>query len=896
MITCPNCNTQNRDGARFCTQCAAPLGAPPTGLLPPNTMLHGRYLLLRKVAQGGMSALYQAANVNQPGTLWAVKEMSEAGLSPAERPQALADFQREANLLLNLRHPNLPLAVDLFEEAGKHFLVMAFVEGETLQERLDRASGPLPVNDVLRWAEQLCDVLAYLHAQRPPIIYRDLKPANVMIDRHSAVRLIDFGIARFHKPGQATDTTKVGTEGYASPEHYGQGQTEARSDLYTLGATLYHLLTGGVPPSAIERLLPPPAGVPLAPPTQLNSAIPSHVEAAILCALELRPDARYGQPGRPESVMVEMKAALAGKAAARPQTKPCPHCGKPNLMASLACFACGYDFQAGRAPVTPTLSPSPVPASTARLTPYTLSTGHVAATPADLPAVCDADWKRAVEHFAKGYVADWLRDGVDRLRAVHRHGPADDLEQIADRARAIVQRIRQGGAIARNAGLEEFLESLGAAPPVMRVTPKKLDFGAVGQGETVQATLTLHNKGRGYLSGTVRCRAPWLSASPERFDAPAGGSARVAVIVDSQVLQPGDVAQAGALVVDSNGGRAVLDVQGRVLSPRLEVKPAQVDMGAIDLARPGATKSAELRVRNAGAGVLTGQVTVGADWLTAKPAAFRCRTGEMQRVRLSTTRLRTGDLCQNVRLTSNAGAVKVPVLLQARFSPEPEMVHIRAGEFWIGSEKPRHRAYLSEYWIGKYPVANAQYATFVNVTGHKPPKHWKKGCPPQGKENHPVVYVNWHDAAAYCRWLTQVTGRPYRLPTEAEWEKAARGTDERKYPWGNRWDSRKCNAWKWLGKKSTTPVGAYSPAGDSPYGCADMAGNVWEWVADWYESDYYGRSPSRNPTGPPSGKSRGLRGGSWGSVPYYVRSAYRLRYRPVVTYNVVGFRCARGSK
>jgi len=277
LRSCPNCGQPVRAQAHFCSNCGLTLAGslpvvapPPTGLLPPNTLLHGRYLLLRKVAQGGMSAVYQAVDVNQPGTLWAVKEMSEAGLSLAERPRALADFQREANLLLNLRHPNLPHAIDLFEEEGKHFLVLAFIDGDTLQDRLDQAGGPLPVADVLRWAGQLCDVLAYLHGQRPPIIYRDLKPANVMVVRSGLAQLIDFGIARFHKPGQTTDTTRVGTQGYASPEHYGQGQTEARSDLYTLGALLYHLLTGQIPPSAIERLLPPPVGVPLAPPAQLN--------------------------------------------------------------------------------------------------------------------------------------------------------------------------------------------------------------------------------------------------------------------------------------------------------------------------------------------------------------------------------------------------------------------------------------------------------------------------------------------------------------------------------------------------------------------------------------------------------------------------------------------------
>lgn len=132
--------------------------------------------------------------------------------------------------------------------------------------------------------------------------------------------------------------------------------------------------------------------------------------------------------------------------------------------------------------------------------------------------------------------------------------------------------------------------------------------------------------------------------------------------------------------------------------------------------------------------------------------------------------------------------------------------------------------------IGKTPVTNAQYAAFVEATKRKVPKHWKRLLRqdriPSGKENHPVVNVSWYDAVAFCRWLSQETGQPFRLPTEAEWEKAARGADGRIYPWG---DEQLTNELCYLGS-GTTPVGRYSPQGDSPYGCADMAGNVWEWT------------------------------------------------------------------
>jgi serine/threonine-protein kinase len=214
----------------------------------------------------------------------------------------------------------------------------------------------------------------------------------------------------------------------------------------------------------------------------------------------------------------------------------------------------------------------------------------------------------------------------------------------------------------------------------------------------------------------------------------------------------------------------------------------------------------------------------------------------------------------------------------------------------LTSEKPQRPIYLTVYWIGKYPVTNVQYTAFIEATERRPPEHWHGDRPPKGEENHPVVNVSWWDAAAYCRWLAEVTGEPYRLPTEAQWEKAARGTDGRIYPWGNEWDESKCNAKRKRGhrlKRGTTPVGAYSPAGDSPYGCADMAGNVMEWVSDWYKEDYYAISSiSENPYGPASGAVKVLRGGSWSDGPAGVRAANRIYSSRKLTSPEIGFRCA----
>jgi len=227
----------------------------------------------------------------------------------------------------------------------------------------------------------------------------------------------------------------------------------------------------------------------------------------------------------------------------------------------------------------------------------------------------------------------------------------------------------------------------------------------------------------------------------------------------------------------------------------------------------------------------------------------------------------------------------------------PETVKVPAGEFIMGSpageghknERPQHEVYVDAFAIGKYPVTNEQYAVFVQDTGWRPPYHWEKGKMPENKAKHPVVNVSWLDAVVYCRWISKKTGREWRLPTEAEWEKAARGSDGRIYPWGNEPpDKTRCNYN--MNIKDTTPVGHY-PAGASPYGALDMTGNVWEWVADWYDRNYYAVSPARNPTGPERGHGRVLRGGSWRSDVNGVRTALRGGIHPDNRFDDVGFRC-----
>lgn len=224
---------------------------------------------------------------------------------------------------------------------------------------------------------------------------------------------------------------------------------------------------------------------------------------------------------------------------------------------------------------------------------------------------------------------------------------------------------------------------------------------------------------------------------------------------------------------------------------------------------------------------------------------------------------------------------------------DTRMILIPAGEFIVGStlregyndERPPVTVDLDAYYIDRCEVTNAQFRLFMEASGHRAPVYWD-----DENYNHPeqpVVGVTWHDAAAYAKWAGK------RLPTEAEWEKAARGTDGRMYPWGNEWDSLKCNSNICAdGNQFTAPVASFR-GGASPYGVMDMAGNVWEWCADWYGSNY-SRSPRKNPRGADFSGERVLRGGSWCTTDHsYLRCANRNWFSPDFGFGDAGFRCAR---
>jgi serine/threonine-protein kinase len=263
-----------------------------------GTVLRDRYKIVDLIGQGGMGAVYQADDLRLGGRVCAVKEVLPELISvPGMESQAHDQFYREASTLARLDHPNLPKVSDYFGHDGREYLVMDFVPGSDLRQILEEARRRetfLEEATVLAWADQLCDALSYLHTQEPPVLHRDIKPSNIKLTPRGVVKLVDFGLVKLLQPDENRTVTVVqgrGTIAYTPLEQYGgdTGHTDVRSDIFSLGATLYHLLTGQPPADAKQRFLKPGS---LTPPRDANPRLSPQTERAILSAMAQHPDDR----------------------------------------------------------------------------------------------------------------------------------------------------------------------------------------------------------------------------------------------------------------------------------------------------------------------------------------------------------------------------------------------------------------------------------------------------------------------------------------------------------------------------------------------------------------------------------------------------------------------------
>lgn len=466
-----------------------------------------------------MGAVYQARDLKRQ-SICAIKEMSLSMVPPEDQQQAIQNFKIEAKMLWGLNHPNLPAFTGFFSQGQRYFLVMEYIDGLTLEELLERNRAPFSERRVLGWARQLCDVLEYLHGQNPPIIFRDLKPGNVMLTRDGRIKLVDFGIARFFRPTSSQDTQLLGTPGFAPPEQYGRAQTDERSDIYSLAITLFQLLTNTLSET----------GFGLRDVRSVNPNISPTVARALEKAASLEPSDRYRS-------IADFRRALLGVGTFMFESGETASSAR-----ELAELCMHYPEEAAD---------------------Y-LAAGEIESW---LKEIGDQDLARLVRQL-RTQIAD-PRQGIERfveevvgqVAPLH-HVPATTVQPSrkgGSRAGvAVSQPASRGSRGSRNGMFVRKPSSL------VQVSPSVLDFGAVYTGDISTPLIITITGGQGVnISGGVYSNEPWIVLDQSRFDVV---QSQINVHIDSTQLSEEGHYNGTILVAPDTNGTAQ-----RIISVAVEV-------------------------------------------------------------------------------------------------------------------------------------------------------------------------------------------------------------------------------------------------------------------------------------------------------------------------------------
>ncbi len=554
-------------------------------VLLPNTQLENRYVITRALNVGGMGAVYQAFDL-QRTQLCAIKEMLDHYTDPGERAKALQDFTREADMLADLQHPNIPKIFDRFNTGDRHYLVMEYVDGENLEELLKQRGQQFPEAEVVQWGLELLRLLDYLHARTPPVIYRDLKPANVMLTRDGRLMMIDFGIARLFTP--LARGTMIGTPGYAPPEQY-QGLAEPRSDLFALGATLHHLVTGRDPRTSGPFQFPPI--------TTLQPNLSPGLAYVIGRALAFNVEARYPSA---QAMLADLENYTNLTPGTTQQISP-----GASIPAPIA--ASGAGVNPVLAVDVKALNFGTVNPSAPSLTKSFTITNPIAATRAGVIL------KGSIDSNQPWVTLDTssFNLGTERLTV-----------QVTIDPKQLTSGQQSGAVIVTsNGGVETIVVLVNVVGPVLSVNPKRIDLGLVSAGQTREAAFFVNNQNvrGGTLSGMLRCDQPWGQLDALGFQ--TRDKYTVHLTVDTRGLPAGN--HRAQIQIQSNGGNETVEIALKVVAPVLALSPNTLDFG--ELLR-NQKRILTFKLWNQGAGILNGLIRPSQSWIRTQPRDFHVST------------------------------------------------------------------------------------------------------------------------------------------------------------------------------------------------------------------------------------------------------------------------------
>jgi len=911
--------------------------------------LGDKYRIVGMLGRGGFATVYRAVDTSLEREV-AIKVLDTQLL---DDPSFLQRFYREARNVARLDHPNIVQIYEINEYQGQHFIVMPFLPGPNLAQ-LIAGRGALPLAQVMHLAAQIGAALD--HAHQRGLIHRDVKPGNVLLDEKGHAILTDFGLAKAlgDKLALTRTGTNMGTPQYMAPERWTTGRVDARTDLYALGIVVFQMLTGVVPfegePSRVMyghvHQTPPPARA-------LNPALPAGVDGVLARMLAKDPAARYqtaaqfvadlraalagqpvaglpaalpleaaasqvGQPGGPARaradgsprrlkiwlgaaslVVVGAVAAILVVTGGSTELPPAPPPGTPAVVAvqtpsPVAALSSTPSPAPSRTPSS-TSSPTPSPSPSLRATPLPApsptpsSTSSSTPSPSPSLAAMPLPTPSATPSSTSSPTPSPVPTSSRTLSEMVTASPTPSLTATLSPTLSPVLTATPSPTASPSPSMTATLSPTPSPSPSMTSTPSPTQVPPVGLMEPVDEQ-------------TV----PWgvpvvLRWSWEPGLAP-GQRFRVAVrtppgamleqkTANTQLqlpeLAPGDYTWLVLVEEQSESGWREITRSRRwmftVLPPPTPTPTSTPT--STDTPTPTVTPAPTPTPTQTPTPTVT-PVPTPIPTPTPTPTATPTSTS---------TPISTPEPTYTALPTPGppAGSTRV------READGMAMVYVPAGEFLMGflpgeyfdDALPQHRVYLDAFWIDRTEVTNAQYERCVRagdcrVAACTDANDFADANDFNGAQQ-PVVCVDWNQAQAYCDWAGA------RLPSEAEWEKAARGTDGRKYPWGN--EEATCERANYKGCVGRTwPVGSRL-AGASPYGALDMAGNAWEWVADWYADDYYTHSPEQNPKGPDSGHYRIGRGGSWYLDQFNARCAMGYMIDPEFSINTLGFRCSVSS-